>query len=273
MSEFRRLFMETTDIDPFAKCITIASACNLVFRKNFLQPETIAIIPPHGYTPQDEQSVQTLKWLRYTAEKENIYIQHAGNTGEQRIGPYRVDGFHQESNTVFEYNGDFWHGCSKCFARETKNPVTGNTMGELYEKTLQRRRHLITQGYRVVEKWECELKKELNENEEMREYFDTCIVAEPLEPRQALFGGRTNATKLYHEAQEGEKIKYVDFTSLYPWANKYCEYPLGHPEIISENLGPLEELNKSPVGFLAGVLLKRINNAISQSTARMKESV
>lgn len=33
--EFRRLFIQTTDVDPFAKCITIASACNLVFRKNF----------------------------------------------------------------------------------------------------------------------------------------------------------------------------------------------------------------------------------------------
>lgn len=29
--------------------------------------------------------------------------------------------------------------------------------------------------------------------------------------------------------------------SLYPWTNKYCEYPLGHPEIISENFGPLDQ--------------------------------
>jgi len=120
--EFRRLFLETTDIDPFANCITI------------LQPETIAIIPPHCYTPQDKQSVQALKWLRYIAERDNINIHHAGNSGEQRIGPYRVDGFHAETNTVYEYHGDFWHGCPKCFARETKNPVNGNTMGELYEK-------------------------------------------------------------------------------------------------------------------------------------------
>ena len=64
----------------------------------------------------------------------------------------------------------------------------------------------------MIEKWECELKKELAENMEMKEYFDKCTFAEPLEPRKALFGGRTNATKLFHEAQEGEKIKYVDFT-------------------------------------------------------------
>lgn len=28
-----------------------------------------------------------------------------------------------------------------------------------------------------------------------------------------------------------EQIQYDDFTSLYPSCNKYCRYPLGHPEI------------------------------------------
>ena len=43
--EFRELFRHVTDIDPFEKCLTIASACNLVFRKNFLKENTNAIIP------------------------------------------------------------------------------------------------------------------------------------------------------------------------------------------------------------------------------------
>lgn len=28
---------------------------------------------------------------------------------------------------------------------------------------------------------------------------------------------------------------YYYYFSLYPWVNKYCEYPIGHPEIITEN--------------------------------------
>jgi hypothetical protein len=44
--EFRELFRQITDVDPFASCLTIASACNLVFRKTFLEKDTIAIIPP-----------------------------------------------------------------------------------------------------------------------------------------------------------------------------------------------------------------------------------
>ena len=32
--EFRELFRDVTAIDPFEKCLTIASACNLVYRTN-----------------------------------------------------------------------------------------------------------------------------------------------------------------------------------------------------------------------------------------------
>ena len=47
--EFRELFHDVTDIDPF-RTLTIASACHLVYRTNYLPKDTIAIIPPMGYT-------------------------------------------------------------------------------------------------------------------------------------------------------------------------------------------------------------------------------
>ena len=44
--KFRSLFLKYTDgIEPFLRCITIASACNLAFRTMFLQKEQVAIIP------------------------------------------------------------------------------------------------------------------------------------------------------------------------------------------------------------------------------------
>ena len=66
--EFRELFRDVTDIDPFEKCLTIASACNLVFRKNFLKENTIAIIPPHGYRPKIKRI------LHFTCEHGRIPI-------------------------------------------------------------------------------------------------------------------------------------------------------------------------------------------------------
>ena len=57
----------------------------------------------------------------------------------------------------------------------------------------------------------------------------------PLNPRDAFFGGRTGAVALYAVADQsvGEEISYVDVTSLYPWVNKTCRYPVGHPQIIT----------------------------------------
>ena len=39
---------------------------------------------------------------------------------------------------------------------------------------------------------------------------------------------------LHAVAGEGEEIRYVDVTSLYPWVNKNCPYPIGHPRIITQ---------------------------------------
>ncbi len=47
-----------------------------------------------------------------------------------------------------------------------------------------------------------------------------------------LFGGRTNAMKLYHKVEGDEKLRYYDFTSLYPAVNAKKQYPVGHPQII-----------------------------------------
>ena len=56
----------------------------------------------------------------------------------------------------------------------------------------------------------------------------------PLKPRKAYFGGQTGAVALHAVAGEGEEIHYVDVTSLYPWVNKNCLYPIGHPQIITQ---------------------------------------
>ena len=70
----------------------------------------------------------------------------------------------------------------------------------------------------------------------MSAFVDNLEFIDPLEPRDAFFGGRTNAVKLYHLADidSDEQMKYYDFTSLYSWVNKNGKYPVGHPEIISQ---------------------------------------
>ena len=96
-------------IDPFDQATTIAGYCMQVYRTKFLQKDTIALLPQHQQLKR-KQSHEALQWLSYTAEKEEIHIQHARNGGEKRVGNYYLDGYCEETHTAYEYQGCYWHG-------------------------------------------------------------------------------------------------------------------------------------------------------------------
>ncbi len=97
-------------------------------------------------------------------------------------------------------------------------------MEEAYEDTKNRERRLKGLGYNVVVKWGCEVKNEMQFDPVMKRTIEAMTIPWPLDAREGLFGGRTNATKLYHKCGPGEIIRYGDFTSLYPYICKvgYC---------------------------------------------------
>ena len=106
---YREMFQKETGIDPFDKALTIASYCHQVYRTNFLEKDTIAILS-HARQLKTKQSAEAIKWLSYTAEKEDIHIQHVKNGGEKRVGNYSLDGYCEETHTAYEYQGCYWHG-------------------------------------------------------------------------------------------------------------------------------------------------------------------
>ncbi|CAB4022668.1 DNA polymerase, partial [Paramuricea clavata] len=193
------------------------SAC--IFKRNIRYPflANCSILPGTDYTVQFNRRVL------------------------HRIGKYLVDGFNVETNTVWEVQGCLWHGCERCYARDTVNPINLMTMQDLKQRTLAKIQFLKDNRYNVVEIWTYDIERQLATEPEMNDFFDNFEISEPLEPRHAFFGGRTNAARLYYDIQPEEKIRYVDFCSLYPWCNKYGEYPIGHPEIITENFQSISE--------------------------------
>ena len=99
-------------------------------------------------------------------------------------------------------------GCPKCYKdRETVNPANGKTMECLFEDTRVKVENLEKQGFEVKQKWECELVEEMESDEEMKRYIEEYELVDPLQPRDAFYGGRTNAAKLLHECQGDQKIK------------------------------------------------------------------
>ena len=80
-------------------------------------------------------------------------------------------------------------------------------MEQLFEDTGKKVKYLKDQGFEVEQMWECKLAKKLERNEDMKRYFEEYDLVDPLQPRDAFYGGRTNAAKLLHECQGNEKIK------------------------------------------------------------------
>ena len=242
---FCKEFAVISGFNPMEKCLTIASACNLYYRMNCLQPRTLASEPIAGWYNQGKpHSHAALEWLFYLnrASEENR-IAHARNGGERVItyGARKIypDGLDELTRIAYEFNGCYWHGCPKCHPNrdETHRKLGDRSMRDVYEATQERVNLLRLAGYRVVTMWECEWSLLKKEDENVRSFVDSLELVTRLLPRDAFFGGRTNAVKLHHVAAENEKIHYVDFTSLYPWVNKNCLYPVGHPVISLEPEG------------------------------------
>ena len=74
-------------------------------------------------------------------------------------------------------------------------------MHDLHQTTVQQTLYLKERGFNVVEIWKCDVKRELEQSEEMKSYFDNYDLTDPLETRDAFFGGRTDSAKLFHECE------------------------------------------------------------------------
>ncbi|XP_053381796.1 uncharacterized protein LOC128546133 [Mercenaria mercenaria] len=203
---------------------------------------SIAQIPSNGYQ-HDRYSKKSIHWLEWVMEKaitdgNPIKIQHALNAGEFTIPntKYKLDGYCHSTNTAYEFHGCQYHGCWKCIPHhrdEIQVPTTKQTPEELYALTKKKERYIKELGMNYVSIWEHQFDLQLKQNQKMCQFINTLDIVDRLHARDALFGGRTEATRLYYKANTYEKVKYVDFTSLYPWTNKYCKYPVGHPDIIT----------------------------------------
>ena len=257
---FRAMILENTNglVDPFNH-VTIASTCMAIYKTVHLreyfeedgEERTVrgrltkeereglvfqstdfarVTLPIYGGCA-DTFSLEAIRWLETRAYFDDVRIQHALNGGEYKVPetPYFVDGYDSRSRTIYSYHGCIFHGCTMCFPDRFRTTGIGGVPHVVYERTMKRQKRFESLGYRVITAWGHEM-NDLPKDEKI--YFDNVDVQPRLLPSKAFFGGRTNCVKLYSRVEADQRIEYVDFTSLYPWVNKYSTYPKGHPEII-----------------------------------------
>lgn len=67
-----------------------------------------------------------------------------------------VDGFDPDTNTVYEFLGDYWHGNPKVYNSEDINYNNKKTFGDLYRELKERFSILEKAGYNIVYIWESD---------------------------------------------------------------------------------------------------------------------
>jgi hypothetical protein len=97
----------------------------------------------------------------------NISTKHRNTRIILKNGSYiKPDGYVPDTNTIYEFWGDYWHGNPARFPPEKMNLRTKKTYGQLYIETMNKREMILNSGFNLVEIWESDwniLQKELNE--------------------------------------------------------------------------------------------------------------
>lgn len=95
-------------------------------------------------------SKKSIEWLDflcvpYDCREKNIVINNKR---------YRTDAFIQETNTVYEFNGDYWHGNPKVYNLDFLNKHNKKSFKELYEATMEKKNKILEAGYNLIFIWE-----------------------------------------------------------------------------------------------------------------------
>jgi len=87
------------------------------------------------------------------------YVKILNENRQIRLLNKRVDGFDCETNTVYEFLGDYYHGNPEKYKSVDYNPTCHKTFGQLYENTFNRLNKLKENGYNIKYIWENNWKR------------------------------------------------------------------------------------------------------------------
>lgn len=120
-----------------------------------------------------KHSKLSIQWLKYRMIMDNVDIQYSENGGEHKIANslYYADGYNEETNTIYEFLGSYWHGDPSVYAPDKVNKHNNISFGELYQNTLKKREHCLQNGYNVIECWESEWVKGVKAVKKLQKRF------------------------------------------------------------------------------------------------------
>ena len=188
----------------------------------------------NGFKPEKRDKYYLMyEWMDYVAESKGINVQHKLNTGkEKKVGPYPVDGFDQEHNTIFQFNGCYWHGHLCWLTKSVKDTSWHNERQQRYNKTLETSAYLRSKGFHVVEMWECQFREQMRNDPNLKAFVESRL---PKTPQRSV-----NETEILAGVQSGQLFGMVEVDICVPdqWPEHFS-HPSMSPQQYFEEMSPL----------------------------------
>lgn len=102
-------------------------------------------------------SKMEMQWLRYLNILSKNQQKHINIEKKKII----VDGFDPQTNTIYEFYGDYWHGNPEIYDDQDMHPLRKCTYGELYKRTVEREELIKNAGFDLVVMWENDWKQSI----------------------------------------------------------------------------------------------------------------
>ena len=115
------------------------------------------------------------QWMDWLSLAKGVNIIHKLNNGhDKRIGPYLVDGYDTETNTVYEFLGCYFHGHTPC-SLVAHTEANAQTMANKLDSTEKRLSFIKKQGYNLVRIWECEFREQCKNCKDLQSFTDSFL--------------------------------------------------------------------------------------------------
>ena len=243
----KELFVDTTHVNPFNQ-VTIASTCMAVYRTNYMPPEKIV-----RYAPRSESAPfmkQRMEWLLFKASAGTAVIRYP-EWGKYDELAMVYNG--EKLIKAYFFQSDYMHGNLELYSGDMYNKSRRLRMTGVSRQRLETLRGCSTVPVECI--WQSTWINMKKTDKEVKQWVQDPLVqaslpVEPLNPRNAFHGGRTNAAKLQYtfDVAAGEKGYYYDVNSLYPAVNYYDPYPCGNPTMYINTGGEWERIDKPTDG-------------------------